>query len=80
MSDLGVIVIFNCYTVIDSLMEPEREEESGKMYSLNESGEYTPHGDVLNFTVQGLRDALTEAESAVTEPPPLQMNSSFNWK
>ena len=50
-------------------MEREREEESGEMYSPNESGEYTPHGDVLNFTVQGLWDALTKAESTVTEPP-----------
>ena len=50
-------------------MEHEREEESGKMYSPNESGEYTPHGDMPNFTVQGLWDALTEAESVVTEPP-----------
>ena len=51
-------------------MEHEREEESGEMYSPNESGEYTPCGDVPNFTVQGLQDALTEAESAVMEPPP----------
>ena len=50
-------------------MECEREEESGEMYSPSESGEYMPHGDALNFTVQGLWDALTEAESAVTEPP-----------
>ena len=52
-------------------MECDREEESGEMYSPNESGEYTLHGDVPNFTVQGLRDALNEAESTVTEPPPL---------
>ena len=51
-------------------MECEREEESGEMYSPNKSGEYMPHGDVPNFTVQGLKDALTKAESAVTEPPP----------
>ena len=51
-------------------MEREREEESGEMYSPNESEEYMPHGDMPTFTVQGLRDALTEAESAVTEPPP----------
>ena len=49
-------------------MECEREE-SGEMYSPNESGEYTPHGDAPNFSVQGLWDALTEAESMVTEPP-----------
>ena len=50
-------------------MEHDREEESGEMYSPNESGEYTPCGDMLNFTVQGLRDALVEAESVVSEPP-----------
>ena len=49
-------------------MECEREEESGVMYSANKSGEYTPCGDMPNFTVQGLRDALTKAESAVMEP------------
>ena len=50
-------------------MEHEREEESGEMFSPNKSEEYTPHGDMPSFTVQGLRDALTEAESAVTGPP-----------
>ena len=61
-------------------MEHEREEVSGEIYSPNKSGEYTPHGDMPNLTVQGLQDALTTAESAVTEPPPPQMNSSLNWK
>ena len=50
-------------------MEHEREEESGEMFSPNKSGEYTLHGDAPSFTVQGLRDALTAAESTVTEPP-----------
>ena len=50
-------------------MEHEGEEDSGEMFSPNESGEYTPHDDVASFTVQGLRDALTAAESTVTEPP-----------
>ena len=50
-------------------MEHEGEEESGEMFSPNESGEYTPHDDMVSFTVQGLRDALTAAESTVTEPP-----------
>ena len=50
-------------------MEREGEEESGEMLSPNESGEYTPHNDMAHFTVQGLRDALTAAESTVTEPP-----------
>ena len=50
-------------------MEHEGEEESGEMFSPNESGEYTPHNDTASFTVQGLRDALTAAESTVTELP-----------
>ena len=50
-------------------MECEREEESGEMYSPNKSGEYTLHGNMPSFTVQGLRDALIKAESAATGPP-----------
>ena len=49
-------------------MEHEEEEESGEMFSPNESGEYMLHNDAVPFTVQGLRDALTAAESTVTEP------------
>ena len=41
-------------------MECEREEESGEMYSPNKSGEYTLHGNMPSFIVQGLRDALTQ--------------------
>ena len=62
-------------------MEHEREEESGEMFSPNKSEEYTPHGDAPSFTVQGLRDALTEAESTMTGPPHVPWtNLSFNWK
>ena len=61
----------NFCIIADSLMECDREEELGEMYSPNESGEYTPRGDAPNFTVQGLRDALNEAESTVTELPSL---------
>ena len=50
------------------------------MFSPSESGEYMLHGDVESFTIQGLRDALTAAESTVTEPLHPMMNSSFNWK
>ena len=49
-------------------MECEGEEESREMFSPNESGEYMLHDNVARFTVQGLRDALTAAESTVTEP------------
>ena len=37
----------------------------------NEFGEYTPHSDAPNFTVQGLQDALNETEATVMEPSPL---------
>ena len=50
-------------------MEHDGEEQSGKMFSPNESGEYTLCDDVVRFTVQGLRDALNAAESTVTELP-----------
>ena len=50
-------------------MEHEREEESQVMFSPNDSGESMPREDVMNFNVQGLRDALTAAESTVVEPP-----------
>ena len=51
-------------------MEHEREEELREMFSPNESGEYMHHAAMMvSFTVQGLRDALTAAESTVTEPP-----------
>ena len=49
-------------------MEHEREEESREMFSPDESREYMPCQDVTSFTVQGLRDALTAAESTLTEP------------
>ena len=52
------------------MMEHEGEEESGEMFSPNESREYMPpHNDTVSFTVQGLRDALTAAESTIIEPP-----------
>ena len=50
-------------------MEHEREEELWEVFSPSESGEYMLHNDVASFTVQGLRDTLTAAESTVTEPP-----------
>ena len=50
-------------------MECEEKEESGEMFSPNEPGEYMQHDDIARFTVQGLRDALTAAESTLTGPP-----------
>ena len=48
-----------------------RGEESGKMYSPDEQGEYTPEAaapeGILHFSIQGLMDALT------TEIPDVQL-------
>ena len=35
------------------MKECDWEEESGEMFSPNESGEHIPHEDVAQFTVQG---------------------------
>ena len=61
-------------------MEYEGEEESGEIFSPNESGEYMSCDDaVAGFTVQGLRDALTATESTVTESLHVPwMNTLFN--
>ena len=48
-------------------MEHDGEDESGEMFSPSEVGEYAPHEDMVQFTVQGLMDALTTMESTVTE-------------
>ena len=45
------------------------KKRSREVFSPDESGEYMPCQDVVSFTVQGLRDALTTAESTLTEPP-----------
>ena len=59
-------------------MEHEGEEKSGEMFSPNESGEYMPCDDAVRFTVQGLRDALTAAESTVKNHHTPWMNTLFN--
>ena len=42
-------------------------EESGEVLS-PEVGESMPHGDAVQFTVQGISDALNAVETMVTEP------------
>ena len=49
-------------------MQHEGEEESGKMLS-PEVGESMLCGDVAQFTVQRIVDALNTMEIMVTEPP-----------
>ena len=60
-------------------MEPDGEEESGEMFSPNESGEYMPCDDMARFTVQGLRDALTVSRIYCNRTTvPQWMNTLFN--
>ena len=49
-------------------MQCEGEEESGEVLS-PEVGESMLHGDVAQFTVQGIVDALNAMETTVTESP-----------
>ena len=49
-------------------MQHEGKEESREMSS-PEVGESMPHGDVVQFTVQRIADALNTVEIMVTEPP-----------
>ena len=46
-------------------MEPNKSEESGEMYSLDDQGEYTPEVGALSFSVQELSDALTALETVM---------------
>ena len=44
-------------------MEPNKSEESGEMYSPDDQEEYVPEVGMLNFSIQGLSDALTALET-----------------
>ena len=53
------------------VMEPNKGEESGEMYSPDEQGEYVPKAGAPSFSLQGLSDALTALDTKVTvvQPP-----------
>ena len=48
-------------------MDHHKGEESGKMYSPDEQGEYGTATAASSFTIQGLSDALTALDPEVTE-------------
>ena len=51
-------------------MEPSRGEESGKLYSPDDQGEYAPESDAHKFSVQGLSALMVfESEVTVVQPP-----------
>ena len=51
--------------VIDS----DRHEDFGEMYSPDEQGEYAPLDGAPRFSMQGLSDALADVGEGITEPP-----------
>ena len=42
------------------MMDPDRHEDSRKMYSPDDQGEYTSLDETLQFLLQGLSDALAD--------------------
>ena len=52
-----------------SVMNPDRHEDSGEMYSRDEQGEYALLDGAPRFSVQGLSDELADVREGITEPP-----------
>ena len=42
------------------VMDPDRHEDSGEMYSPDDQGEYTSLDETPQFSLQGLSDALAD--------------------
>ena len=55
------------------MMEPNRGEESGEMYSPDKQGEYGTDMGMASFAVQGLSDALTTLDTGVMEVTEVQL-------
>ena len=51
-------------------MEHEREEESGEMYSPNESGEYTLHSDCTELHCAGVEGCSHQSRVCMVTGPP----------
>ena len=42
------------------VMDPDRREDSGEMYSPDDQGEYTSLDETVQFSLQGLSNALAD--------------------
>ena len=49
------------------VMDPDRHEDSGKMYSPGDPGEYTPLDEAPHFSLQGLSDTLADIREGTGE-------------
>ena len=48
-------------------MDPDRQEDSGEMYSPDDQGVYTSLDEAPHFSMQGLSDALVDVEEGTGE-------------
>ena len=60
---LGVTTVSCCAPVMD----PNRHEDSGEMYSPDDQGEYTLLDEAPRFSLQGLSNALADIEEGTGE-------------
>ena len=63
VSSLGACRLYFRVTIVScctTVMDPDRHEDLGEMYSPNNQGEYMPLDETPWFSLQGLSDALAE--------------------
>ena len=58
------VTIVSCSTPV---MDPDRHEDSGEMYSPDNQGEYTPLDEAPHFSLQGLSNALADVGEGTGE-------------
>ena len=51
------------------VVDSDRHEDSGEMYSPDEQGEYALLDGTPRFSMQGLSNALADVREGITEPP-----------
>ena len=49
------------------VMDPDRHEDLGEMYSPDDQGEYTPLDEAPHYSLQGLSDALADVVEGMGE-------------
>ena len=49
------------------VMNPDRHEDSGEMYSPDDQGEYMPLDEAPRFSMQGLSNALVDVREGTGE-------------
>ena len=59
------IAIYSCCVPV---MDSNRHEDSGEMYSPDDQREYMPLDGAPRFSMQGLSDALADVREGITEP------------